>query len=124
RCGDRLGAAQCTQHLGTIQSYLGNFSEADADSKRLRLNRHGECAVNLGDLRLRQNDYDSAEKYLATARELFTRIGDRSGLALYHLNLGNYVTLKADYKTPRKLFDCGGDFHGDRKSEAATLCRE
>ncbi|KAH7102707.1 hypothetical protein BKA62DRAFT_756380, partial [Auriculariales sp. MPI-PUGE-AT-0066] len=77
RHGDRLGAAQCTERLGTIQLFLGNFPEADAELQSALaefeaiadLSGTAYCAVILANLRMRQSDYDSAEKLQIKRRE-------------------------------------------------------
>ncbi|KAH7092777.1 hypothetical protein BKA62DRAFT_722916 [Auriculariales sp. MPI-PUGE-AT-0066] len=121
RCGDRLGAAQCTQRLGSIQlqSALAEF-EALAE-----LTGMARCAVILGDLRVRQNDYDSAEKHLATARELFTRIGDRSSLALYHRKLGDLRHAQGRLQDAAENFSIAEEIYtaiGNQR--LATICRD
>ncbi|KAH7098644.1 hypothetical protein BKA62DRAFT_832381 [Auriculariales sp. MPI-PUGE-AT-0066] len=128
-----LGAAQCTQRLGTIQVHLGNVAGADAEFQSAlsefealaELTGMANCAVNLADLRVRQNEYDSAEKYLATAREIFKLMGDRSGLANCHQSLGHLSCNQGRLQDATEHYSIAEEiFTAIGIQSAATKCRE
>ncbi|KAH7102246.1 hypothetical protein BKA62DRAFT_122447 [Auriculariales sp. MPI-PUGE-AT-0066] len=97
-------AAQCTRSLGSIQLAQDNLpaAEIELQSAMSEFEAIGhalgavQCGKFLGDVRIRQGEYDSAEQLLVSVKEVCVQLGTQSDLANCHWSFGRYMVTKAE----------------------------
>ncbi|KAH7099949.1 hypothetical protein BKA62DRAFT_708707 [Auriculariales sp. MPI-PUGE-AT-0066] len=77
-----------------------------------------QCTEYLGNVRIRQGDYDSAEKLLVSAKEVYVQLGAQSDLAYCHCSFGTLYrnqgrTLEAieSFENARNIYGLLGRQH-------------
>ncbi|KAH7101786.1 hypothetical protein BKA62DRAFT_165746 [Auriculariales sp. MPI-PUGE-AT-0066] len=109
-------AAQCTGSIEEIQLNRKNLSAAESELQfaisefQVLGDSFGaaQCTEHLNDVRIRQGDYDLADKLLVSAQELFMRVDLPSSVAHCHWSFGTL------YRGQRSILEAIGSFETAR----------
>ncbi|MFN8497985.1 MAG: BTAD domain-containing putative transcriptional regulator [Anaerolineae bacterium] len=105
----------CEQGLAVVCMSSGDLAGADEHVHRAlqlcqtRGKRHGEasCLLYLGDRAYRARDYATAGTYYGQMLQLEMQIGDRPGVGMAQLNLGETLRMRGEYGRARELLERG-----------------